>query len=90
MQADADHLPFKESGFDIVFAFTVLQNMPKPTETINELKRATKVDGRVVVTGLKKAFTLTNFMDLLESSGLTVVSFVDDENLKCYIAVLAA
>ncbi|HUK85394.1 MAG TPA: hypothetical protein VLU95_06000, partial [Candidatus Acidoferrum sp.] len=64
-------------------------NMPKPTETIDELKRTTKVDGRVVVTGLKKAFTLTNFMDFLESSGLTVVSFVNDENLKCYIAVLA-
>ena len=89
LQADTDHLPFKESGFDIVFAFTVLQNMPKPTETIDELKRTTKVDGRVVVTGLKKAFTLTNFMDFLESSGLTVVSFVNDENLKCYIAVLA-
>ncbi|HUK84753.1 MAG TPA: class I SAM-dependent methyltransferase, partial [Candidatus Acidoferrum sp.] len=25
LQADTDHLPFKESGFDIVFAFTVLQ-----------------------------------------------------------------
>ncbi len=90
LQADADHLPFKESAFDMVFAFTVLQNMPKPNETLNQLKRATKVGGRVVVTGLKKAFPLPVFMDVLEGSGLAVVSFVDREDLKCYVAVLAA
>src|SRR4030067_3549747 len=30
VQADADHLPFKNGLFNAVFAFTVLQNMPKP------------------------------------------------------------
>ena len=60
MQADADHLPFKEEFFDVVFAFTVLQNMPKPSETLDELKRVAKVGGRVVVTGLKKAFPLND------------------------------
>ena len=38
LQADADHLPFRDAFFDFVFAFTVLQNMPKPSETLNELK----------------------------------------------------
>ncbi len=90
LQADADHLPFKESAFSLVFAFTVLQNMPKPTETLNGLKRAAKIGGRVVVTGLKKAFPRPDFMDILEVSGLPVVSFVDHEDLKCYVAVLAA
>ena len=90
LQADADHLPFREKFFDFVFAFTVLQNMPKPAETLNELKRVAKQGGKVVVTGLKKAFPLNAFMDVLESSGLKLVSFVDDEDLKCYVAVLAA
>ena len=58
LQADADHLPFKNNLFGFVFAFTVLQNMPKPTETLQELKRVAKKSGRVVVTGLKKAFSL--------------------------------
>jgi len=90
LQADADNLPFKESAFDMVFAFTVLQNMPKPTETLSQLKCAVKVGGMVVVTGLKKAFLLLAFMDVLEGSGLVIVSFVDREDLKCYVAVLAA
>jgi ubiquinone/menaquinone biosynthesis C-methylase UbiE len=90
LQADADHLPIKESAFDIVFAFTVLQNMPKPTETLSQLKCPAKVGGNVVVSGLKKAFPLPSFMEVLEGSGLTVVSFVDREDLKCYVAVLAA
>ena len=90
LQADADHLPFREGCFGGVFAFTVLQNMPKPPETLRELKRVAKLDGRVVVTGLKKAFPLNAFMDVLEGSGLRVVAFVDDEAVNCYVAVLAA
>jgi ubiquinone/menaquinone biosynthesis C-methylase UbiE len=90
LQADTDHLPFREAFFDVVFAFTVLQNMPEPSETLNELKRVAKLGGSVVVTGLKKAFSLTAFMDVLESVGLRIVSFVDKEDVKCYVAVLAA
>jgi len=90
LQADADHLPFREAFFDVGFAFTVLQNMPKPSETLNELKRVAKLGGSVVVTGLKKAFPRNAFMDVLDSSGLKIVSFVDNEDLKCYVAVLAA
>jgi ubiquinone/menaquinone biosynthesis C-methylase UbiE len=89
VQADADHLPFQNGLFSAVFAFTVLQNMPKPKETLGELKRVTKSDGNLVVTGLKKAFSLDDFMDMLADAGLAVVSFVDDEVLKCYVAVAA-
>ncbi len=90
LQADGDHLPFRDRFFDCIFAFTVLQNMPKPPETLCELKRVAKGDGRVVVTGLKKAFPLNTFMDVLEGSGLRVVAFVDDEAVNCYVAVLSA
>jgi malonyl-CoA O-methyltransferase len=88
LQADADHLPFKKECFDHVFAFTILQNMPKPNESLKELKRVVKPVGRVVVTGLKKAFPLEKFLDILENSGLKVTAFVDDEEVNCYVAVL--
>jgi len=42
------------------------------------------------VTGLKKVFPLEKFMDVLENSGLQVTTFVDDKDVNCYIAVLAA
>ncbi len=90
LQADADHLPFKAGFFDVVFAFTVLQNMPKPLETIKGLVCVAKLGGRVVVTGLKKAFSLNLFLDILEDSGMKIVSFVDNEDLKCYVGILAS
>jgi len=87
VQADADHLPFRTEAFSMVFAFTVLQNMPKPAETLQEIKRASKTDAFIVVTGLKKVFSLVSFADVLEEAGLLVFSFRDAEPLKCYIAV---
>jgi malonyl-CoA O-methyltransferase len=89
LQADADHLPFSNSLFGAVFAFTVFQNMPKPTETLRELKRVAKKSGSVVVTGLKKAFSLDKFMDIVNASGMETVVFVDEEAVNCYVAVLA-
>jgi malonyl-CoA O-methyltransferase len=88
LQADADNLPFKDGLFDAVFSFTVLQNMPQPTRTIQELGRVAKKNGRVAVTGLKKAFLLQTFMDVLEGSRLKLVAFVDEEAINCYVAVL--
>jgi len=90
LQADADHLPFKGGFYDAVFAFTMLQNMPMPSETLSELKRVVRVGGWIVVTGLKKTFSLHAFKDVLEGSKLTLVSFVDEEDLKCYVAFLGA
>jgi ubiquinone/menaquinone biosynthesis C-methylase UbiE len=87
VQADADNLPFKDEAFSLVFAFTVLQNMPYPFETLREIERASKPDAFIVVTGLKKFFSLVTFADLLEIAGLIVFSFRDAEPLKCFIAV---
>ena len=88
LQADADHLPFKDASFDVIFAFTVLQNLPKPDVTLKELERVNKRGGRIVVTGLKKAFPFSTFVDALEGSGMKVISFIDNRDLKCYVATM--
>jgi ubiquinone/menaquinone biosynthesis C-methylase UbiE len=87
VQADADYLPFRDSSFNVVFAFTVLQNMPKPLETLTEIKRTAKHDASIVVTGLKKTFSIDAFRELLQHAGLSVVSLMDEDVLKCYVAV---
>jgi ubiquinone/menaquinone biosynthesis C-methylase UbiE len=89
VQADADHLPFRDGFFGAVFSFTVLQNMPKPAITLLELKRVASQGGKIAVTGLKKAFPLNTFMDFMEGSGMQLAAFVDEEAINCYIAVLA-
>jgi ubiquinone/menaquinone biosynthesis C-methylase UbiE len=88
--ADADHLPLRGCLFGAVFAFTVLQNLPSPKEALAEFKQVSVVGGRVVVTGLKRAFTLDKFMDVLETSGMRLDEFVDEETINCFIAVLTA
>ena len=85
--ADADNTPFVDNLFDKVFAVTVLQNMPEPTKTILEMKRASKAKAVFAVTGLKKKFSEENFVELLKNTKLKVVAFNDDEQLKGYVAV---
>lgn len=87
VQADADYLPFKNASFSLVFAFTVLQNMPKPIETLDGFKWTAKPDAAIVVTGLKKAFSLKDFRALLQKAGLQVVFLEDSDALKCHVAV---
>ena len=87
VQADADHLPFRNACFSIVLVFTVLQNMPKPLETLSEVKRNANRGAAIVVTGLKKAFSLEAFRELLQNAGLQLV-FLEGAHLsKCYVAV---
>jgi ubiquinone/menaquinone biosynthesis C-methylase UbiE len=88
IQADADYLPFKNAFFDVVFAFTMLQNMPSPKRSLLGFKRQIKCNGKLVVTGLKKFFGLTAFLDLFEVNGLRLLEFIDDSSLNCYIAVV--
>jgi ubiquinone/menaquinone biosynthesis C-methylase UbiE len=84
--ADADHLPFKQQVFDFVFAFTVLQNMPKPTGTLKEFKFSAKLQTRFVITGLKAAIPLETFGTLVEAAGLRVIALKDNETLRCNVA----
>jgi len=86
VQADADHLPFTNGSFNAVFAFTVLQNMHKPLETLREIRRTAAKGACVVVTGLKKIFSTESLTKLLNDAEFNVVSLKDEENLKCYVA----
>lgn len=85
--ADADNLPFAEGIFDKVFSFTMLQNMPYPEKTVAEICRASKKGSEVVLSVPKKAFTRSSFSRILDVTGLSLVEFIDEEELKDYIAI---
>jgi ubiquinone/menaquinone biosynthesis C-methylase UbiE len=84
--ADADNLPFNAEVFSHVFAMTLIQNLPNPAKTLNEIKRTTRNDAVIVVTGLKKKFSLKGFVKLLRKTGLSKIE-IKNENLKCYVAI---
>ena len=85
--ADADLMPFSDGLFDGVYAFTVIQNMPNPDDTLAEMRNVARVGSTVVVTGLKKCFSRDAFISLLEAAGFRVVRLEDEGNLKCFVAV---
>jgi ubiquinone/menaquinone biosynthesis C-methylase UbiE len=84
--ADADNMPLKEYIFSHVFAVTLIQNTPNPVKTLNEINRVAKDDATIVVTGLKKVFTLEGFEELLTDASLKITA-LKDEGLKCYVAI---
>jgi len=87
IRADADHTPLQNRTFDHVFAVTLLQNMPNPIKTIKEIKRISKPQSAIVLTGLKKKFSQESFMNLLNQSGLKVSTLKTNPQLKGYIAI---
>jgi ubiquinone/menaquinone biosynthesis C-methylase UbiE len=87
LRADAEHTPFLNQTFDYVFAITILQNMPNPLKTLREVKRVSKPQSTIILTGLKKKFSQENFMDLINKPGLHVSTMETNSQLKGYIAI---
>ena len=85
VQADADHLPLRRDVFSHVFVFTMLQNMPKPQKTLQELKLVSKRDACFFVSGLKAVISLDAFVNYFEEAELQVVSVQNDDLLRCFI-----
>jgi ubiquinone/menaquinone biosynthesis C-methylase UbiE len=86
VRADADNMPFKNRSFRCTFAVTLIQNSPKPLETLIEIKRVSQ-DSTSIITGLKKCFSLKKFKTLLDDAGFEILELVNDHDLKCYVAV---
>lgn len=88
VKADADCMPFGNGCFSLVFAFTMLQNMPRPMDTLKAIGQVTKEEATIVVTGLKKYFSMEAFAGLLKSAGFCTVSIITDDVLNCYVAIV--
>lgn len=84
--ADTDHLPFQNQIFHITLAITLLQNIPKPPTTLQEIKRVSREHSTIAVTGLKKKFTKETFTTALKNAKLEIFILKTDDDLKDYIA----
>ena len=85
--ADADHLPFANQTFHTIFAITLLQNIPKPSTTLQEIKRVSINQATIAVTGLKKEFTEDSLAKLLKDAKLKIQKLKTNNHSKDYIAV---
>jgi len=87
LRADADFLPFPDGIFNVVFAITLLQNMPNPLRGLFEINRVIQSGAAVIVTGLKKEFSREEFAQLLKKAKLEILVVKTGEPLKGYIAI---
>jgi len=87
VRADADHAPFKTNAFTHTFAITLLQNTPLPATTLKEIKRTTRSNATIIITGLKKHFTFESLSQLIADAGLEITIMRTDEKLKDFIAI---
>jgi len=85
--ADVDNMPFRERIFGAVFAVTLLQNVPNPKATLAEIIRVSSQIAPIVVTGLKKRFTLKDLMETLNHAGLRVDKLKLDEMNREYVCI---
>jgi len=86
--ADADNLPVKDDSFNLVFAITLIQNMPDPATTVKEIFRAASSDARLIISGLKKNLSLDYFERLLYEGGFQLDSVLGaGEGIKDFVAV---
>src|SRR5512137_250915 len=47
--ADAEHLPFEDNTFDVVYSFGVLHHTPNTQQAIHEVHRVLKPGGRIII-----------------------------------------
>ena len=84
---DADHLSLREKIIDKVFSFTLLQNMPDIQKTTREILRVAKMNSKIILSVNKKSFTKKEFLKLLREVNITITNFIDDKDLKDYLAI---
>lgn len=84
--ADSDFLPLQNNIFNMVFAITLLQNIPDPLATLEEVKRTSKSKAIITLTALKKQFSKEKFTELLKNAHLKILTIKTDDKLKDYIA----
>lgn len=79
VQADIEYLPFRNQVFNQIYSVTVFHNLKNPENGLNEIKRVSKKDSQIVVTGLKKAYSEKKFFLLLNKMGFTFDLISSDE-----------
>jgi len=66
INAEAEHLPFKDKGFDVVISITAIQNFYDVKKGIAEIKRVGKK--RFVLSALKKSKKIGKIKEIIEKN----------------------
>jgi malonyl-CoA O-methyltransferase len=84
--ADADFLPLRNSIFDTVFAFTLIQNVASPHHMLQEVSRVLKCNSNFILSSLKTLFPHDVIVKLLRHSHLLVTRWFSTTS-KDYLVI---
>lgn len=74
--ADVDYLPFRDSIFNAVLAFTLFQNVGTPNTTLQEVSRVLKNNSIFILSALKSVFPYDVIVNLLRQSHLHLTTWL--------------
>lgn len=74
--ADVDYLPFRDSIFNAVLAFTLFQNVGTPHTTLQEVSRVLKNNSIFILSALKSVFPYDVIVNLLRQSHLHLTTWL--------------
>jgi len=80
LQGDAESLPLRDGVFEMLFSFTLLQNLPEPTRALSELRRVSHRDASIGITALRKAYSSDAFYSILIDSGFNSPTILDTDS----------
>ncbi|MFW9922363.1 MAG: class I SAM-dependent methyltransferase [Candidatus Thorarchaeota archaeon] len=85
--ADSDSLPLRENTFSKIISVTVLQNLPEPKYTINEIFRVSKADCKIAISILRKTWTLEELEKIILAGKLQIhdkwMAEIEDIGVLC-------
>ncbi|MEM3736471.1 MAG: class I SAM-dependent methyltransferase [Candidatus Bathyarchaeia archaeon] len=84
---DTDYMPFSDGTLDMGVAFTLIDSLPEPSNTLKEFTRVLRRGAQLVVSSLRSTNSPSILEILLRSSNLKLVKLIDREELKDFIAV---
>lgn len=71
--ADSDHLPFKENRFNKIICVSVIQNVPYPQTTLQEIYSSLRCDGILILTALTKLFSNSKIKGIMRKARFSIL-----------------
>lgn len=87
VQADVEHLPFKDGSFASLVSFSLLEDLPDWTKVFAEMSRVTKRASYMIVSSLKKNFQHDSFNTITAKLHLHVKDFLSINHVKDYVVI---
>lgn len=85
--ADSDSLPLRDNSFSKIISVTVLQNLPEPEFTINEINRVAKLNSKIAISILRKTWSLDELEKIIKAGNLIIqdrwVAEIEDIGILC-------